>query len=227
MEIRKRPPAQDIGRILGGEMSPEDFIKLMNATELNFETLEKIDPSLLADAILSKNTDGTYHAISLLAQNHHQRIGFIGDIHFSPSYLERYRGYKRALLDLELPLEKELQITEIEESQGALYTRLKLVKHMPDAWFCVNSGLAFMLTSYLQANGYTIPQDISIICYDDTEFTRMAQPAITNVSTNLRYMGELAIETLEGRMQGDKHPFVHKQIVPDLTLRESVKLIGK
>ena len=42
LEKRKRPPAQDIGRILGGGMSPEDFIKLMNATELNCETFEKV-----------------------------------------------------------------------------------------------------------------------------------------------------------------------------------------
>lgn len=42
MTIRRRPPAQDIGRILGGKMAPEDFIKMMNATELNCDTLEKI-----------------------------------------------------------------------------------------------------------------------------------------------------------------------------------------
>lgn len=42
MTIRRRPPAQDLGRILGGKMAPEDFIKMMNATELNCDTLEKI-----------------------------------------------------------------------------------------------------------------------------------------------------------------------------------------
>ena len=51
METRKRPPAQDIGRILGGGMSPEDFIKLMNATELNCESLDKVLPQDAEDFV--------------------------------------------------------------------------------------------------------------------------------------------------------------------------------
>lgn len=43
MEKRRRPPAQDVGRILAGKMCPEDFIKLMNATELNCENFEKVN----------------------------------------------------------------------------------------------------------------------------------------------------------------------------------------
>ena len=43
MEIRKRPPAQNMGRILAGGMAAEDFIVLMNRTELNCETVEKVN----------------------------------------------------------------------------------------------------------------------------------------------------------------------------------------
>lgn len=203
--------------------SDNAYIKKLLDLDMPTVLVDHHDPSLLVDTILSKNTDGTYLAISLLNQNNHKRIGFIGDIHFSPSYLERYRGYQRALTDLGLPTEDDIEITAIEESQGALFERLKQVKEMPDAWFCVNSGLAFMLNTYLQANGFIIPDDCSIICFDDTEFTRMAQPAITNVATDLNYMGELAMETLTERMTGQPHPFVHKQIVPSLNIYDSVK----
>ncbi|MHC5227051.1 LacI family DNA-binding transcriptional regulator [Enterococcus sp. LJL99] len=206
-------------------LSHSDNAYIKKLLDLNLPTVlvDHHDPSLLVDTILSKNTDGTYLAISLLNQNNHKRIGFIGDIHFSPSYLERYRGYQRALTDLGLPTEDDIEITAIEESQGALFERLKQVKEMPDAWFCVNSGLAFMLNTYLQSNGYIIPDDCSIICFDDTEFTRMAQPAITNVATDLNYMGELAMETLVERIADQLHPFVHKQIVPSLNIYDSVK----
>lgn len=183
------------------------------------------DPSLHADAILSKNTDGTYHAISLLFQNNNKRIGFIGDTAFSPSYLERYQGYKQALADMDLVEDKSIEITSIEESQGALYTKLKEIETMPDAWFCANSGLAFMLNSYLQSIGYMIPDDINIICYDDTEFTRMASPPITNVSTNLFYMGEVTVRTLIKRIKTNDDPLIHKQILPTLNIRESVRII--
>lgn len=51
MEIRKRPPAQDIGRILGGGMSPEDFLKMMAETEMNLETFQQVAPEDARDFV--------------------------------------------------------------------------------------------------------------------------------------------------------------------------------
>ncbi|MCI1136088.1 substrate-binding domain-containing protein [Enterococcus gallinarum] len=146
---------------------------------------------------MTKNTDGTFQAISLLIENGMKRIGFIGDTAFSPSYLERYRGYQRALREHNLTHDPTIEITEIEESQGALFNSLKNIKQMPDAWFCVNSGLAFMLNSYLQSSGYTIPKDISVICFDETEFTRMAIPQLTNIATDLQFMSTVGDSNID------------------------------
>lgn len=204
--------------------SDNNYIKEVIATQLPIVLVDHHDPSLLADAILSKNTDGTFQAVSLLLENDLKRIGFIGDIEFSPSYLERYRGYHRALSEYGLAYDKKIEVTQIEETQGALFNKLKNIEKMPDAWFCVNSGLAFMLNSYLQSAGYTIPDDISIICYDDTEFTRMAVPPITNIATDLHFMGQLAVQALMQRIENPATPFVHQQIIPSLNIRSSVKL---
>lgn len=206
--------------------SDNTYIQKVIAQRVPVVLVDHHDPSLLADAVLSKNTDGTFQAVDLLIKNGCKKIGFIGDIDFSPSYLERFRGYHRALNEAKVPYDKAIEITQIQETQGALFTKLKEVKQMPDAWFCVNSGLAFMLNSYLQTAGYTIPDDISIICFDDTEFTRMANPQITNVATNLQYMGQLSVKMLQERLAHPNVPFTHAQIVPQLTLRESVKLKG-
>lgn len=207
--------------------SRNDYIKKVIATGLPIVLVDHHEPNLYADAILSKNTDGAFHAISLLAQNNIKRIGFIGDISFSPSYLERYRGYHRALREYDLSIDTAIEITTIEESQGALFSSLKKIKEMPEAWFCVNSGLAFMLNNYLQSSGYTIPDDVSIICFDETEFTKMSVPQITNVSTDLVCMGQMAVRSLIYRMENRDLPFIHQQIVPQLNIRESVKLIDK
>ncbi|MBL1229497.1 LacI family DNA-binding transcriptional regulator [Enterococcus sp. BWB1-3] len=207
--------------------SDNSYIGEIISTKIPIILVDHHDPSLLADAILSKNTDGTFQAISLLIENNLQRIGFIGDINFSPSYLERYRGYHRTLAEYGIPYDDSIEITQIEETQGTLFNKLKNIEEMPDAWFCVNSGLAFMLNSYLQSAGYTIPDDISIICFDDTEFTRMAIPPITNVATDLHYMGQLAVRSLINRITHVDEPFVHQQIVPQLNIRESVRFTEK
>lgn len=204
--------------------SKNALIKRMIQTGIPVVLVDHHHPDLMADAILSKNTDGTFQAISLLIQNGLTRIGFIGDIDFSPSYLERYRGYHRALCENEISLDSTIEITQIEESQGALFERLKKIEQMPEAWFCVNSGLAFMLNSYLQSAGFIIPDDISILCFDETEFTRMAVPQITNIATNLDYMGKLAVKTLLNRINAPEEPLTHYQIVPQLNIHDSVKL---
>ncbi|MGX7196445.1 LacI family DNA-binding transcriptional regulator [Enterococcus olivae] len=204
--------------------SSNSYIKKIIDSHLPVILVDHHDPSLLADAILSKNTDGAFQAVSLLADHGHKRIGFIGDIDFSPSYLERYRGYQRAFKEFNFTHEEDIELIQIEETQGALFTKLKKIQHMPDAWFCVNSGLAFMLNNYLQTAGYTIPDDIGIICFDDTEFTRMAVPQITNVATNLQYMGQLVIKVLLERIADPTAPFTHHQIVPQLNVRESIKI---
>lgn len=204
--------------------SNNDYINKILNLKLPTILVDHHDPSLLVDTVLSKNTDGAYKATTLLIENQHKKIGFIGDVHFSPSYLERYRGYKRALDDAQLTREKNVEIISIEESQGALFKRLNDIQEMPDAWFCVNSGLAFMLNYYLQSSGYIIPNDISVICFDDTEFTRTANPTITNIATDLKYMGKLAVQILMKRIDGDTSPFVHTQIVPSLNIRESVRI---
>lgn len=202
--------------------SDNSWIQHVIGTAIPTVIIDHHDPRLFADAILTKNTDGAFLAVSELANKGYQTIGFIGDTEFSPSYLERYRGFKRAIEFYELEMTDMTTITQIEENQGALFTKLNQIVHMPDAWFCVNSGLAFMLNSYLQSKGLNIPEDIGIICFDDTEFTRMSQPQLTNVATDLNYMGELSVETLVQRIDQPNAPYVHQQILPTLNLYASI-----
>ena len=205
--------------------SEDRYLEKLINTDIPIILVDHHGPTLITDAILTNNTDGAYDAVSLLLENQHNYIGFIGDIRFSPSYYERYIGYQRALLDNQKPLNPLIEITEIEESQGALFNILKQIPLMPDAWFCANSGLAFMVNSFLQAAGYTIPEDISILCFDDTEFTRSAVPQITNISTDLNYMGKLTVKTLIKRIEENSTPFIQQKISPQLTIRGSVRRI--
>lgn len=207
--------------------STHDFIKGIIDTGIPVIMVDHHELDLYTDAIITKNTDGVFIAIQHLLKNNYTKIGFIGDIHFSPSYLERYRGFKRSLEYFKLPFNEKQSIIQIKEEQGALFEKLDEIQDMPEAWFCVNSGLAFMLNSYLQAKGYTIPQDIAIICFDDTEFTRTAIPRITNISTDLQYMGALTVETLQKRIQQPGLPFVHQQILPTMNIYESVQMLEK
>lgn len=201
----------------------DDYISKVIASEVPCVIIDHHSTKFISDCILTKNTDGAYHAIEFLVKHQCKRIGFIGDINFSPSYLERFRGYKRALVDYNIALDNHILITEIHENQAELFPKLKEISKMPDAWFCVNSGLAYLLNIFLQSEGYNIPEDVSIISFDNTNFTQMSIPKLTNISTNFEYMGKLAVITLLSRLKNPDKPFIHQQILPELTILGSVR----
>ncbi|AIS62114.1 substrate-binding domain-containing protein [Listeria ivanovii] len=185
------------------------------------------DPHLKADAVISQNKDGAFTAVEFLIQNNHQKIGFLGDITFSPSYEERLEGYKKALNYYQIPFNEKHAITQIKEEQTSLYKTLDALDELPTAWFCVNSGLGFILNTYLQSKGYTIPNDISIICFDNTEFTVLSKPPLTTMCTNLSFMGEKAVELMYNRIRKPDDGFVHLALATNLIVRDSVNAIKK
>ncbi len=178
-------------------------------------------PSFAADAVLSQNIDGSFVAVEYLIKLGCKSVGFVGDINFSPSYDERLYGFKKAMNTYQIPIHEEQIISNIKEDQTLLFDRLNQISQMPDAWFCVNSGLAFILNSFLRSNGFSIPQDIALLCFDDTEFTRMAQPQISCIATDLEYMEVCARNLMEQRLLAIDAPFVQMNIVPKLILRAS------
>ncbi|WP_099221949.1 LacI family DNA-binding transcriptional regulator [Listeria costaricensis] len=194
--------------------------------DLGFPTIliDHHEPHLKADAILTQNKDGAFSAVEYLINQNHRKIGFLGDILFSPSYQERYEGYKQALSFYHIPIDETFAITRIKEEQTALYQALDKMSEFPSAWFCVNSGLGFILNTYLQSKGYTIPQDFSILCFDNTEFTMLSNPPLSTMCTDLHSMSQKAIELMNWRLQNPDSELIHISLAPHLIERESVQI---
>lgn len=93
MEKRRRPPAQDIGRILGGGMSPEDFIKLMNATELNCDTFDKVDFEEAADFVATCEKLGDEALAYAKGQETKGHLVTASEYYFNASALYRLGDY--------------------------------------------------------------------------------------------------------------------------------------
>ncbi|EDP7783639.1 LacI family DNA-binding transcriptional regulator [Listeria monocytogenes] len=199
-----------------------DYSKKVIDLGMPIVLIDHHDPHLKADAVISQNKDGAFMAVEFLIQNKHQKIGFLGDVTFSPSYEERLEGYKKALQYYHIPFNEKYAITRIKEEQTTLYRTLDELDELPTAWFCVNSGLGFILNTYLQSKGYNIPKDLSIICFDNTEFTVLSNPQLTTMCTILSFMGEKAVELMYNRIRKPDEGFVHLALATNLIARDSV-----
>lgn len=204
-----------------------DFIENILNLSIPSILIDHHSPKLKADAVVTQNEFGTYDLVEHLVKNDIKEIGFIGNVNLSPSYKERYIGYCQALEDNGIKYNSSIVISDMQEEQKALFERISNLEKMPESWFCVNSGLAFILNTYLHSKGYSVPEDVSIVCFDDTEFSRQSSPPITCVGTNLKLVSKLSYNSLQYRLTSPNESYTEVRVIPEFFDRSSVKRCSK
>jgi LacI family transcriptional regulator len=204
----------------------DDYINKLLSYKIPTIIVDYHSPNVNCDCVVAKNKDGGYSAVNYLIQHNHKNIGFIGDIDFSPSYEERFEGYLRALRKNNIKFDNNFTITKIVEDKDKVFGKLKSLKKHPTAWFCANSGLGFLLSLYYNSIGFKIPEDISIICFDNTDFTKLATPPLTSVYTDFSIFGNAAIELLNYRITHPEEPYIDISLPVNILERNSVSNIN-
>ena len=200
----------------------DDYIKKILSYKIPTVIIDYHSPVIPADCVIAKNKEGAYKAVQYLIDNNHTKIGFIGDIGFSPSYEERWDGYLSALRKNNIKANKEFTITKVIEEKEDVFKKLSKLKEHPTSWFCVNSGLGFLLSLYYNSIGMRVPRDVSIICFDNTDFTRLAMPPLTSVYTDLSFFADKSLELLNHRIYHPDEPFLNIALPTEIIERNSV-----
>jgi LacI family transcriptional regulator len=150
------------------------------------------------NCILTDNISGGYKATEYLIKSGHTKIGFFGDIEASSSFFDRYQGYLKALKAYEIPIIadysfiKNLDNLKIDIAMQELKAKIML----PEAFFCCNDSEAIIINKTLSSIGVNVPNDISIIGFDDIEFSQSMTPELTTMRVEKELMGAKAVEML-------------------------------
>ena len=171
---------------------------------------------------------GAYLATSHLASLGHRRIAFISGPITWTTFLERFKGYQRALRAAGLPFDWSL----VKESSGtdpagdfqAIKELLALPKP-PTAVFTANDHRALYLLDYCRLNGIRVPEELSIVGFDNLPETAVAQPALTTVDTRLEEVGHRGMEILRRLVDGNAPKLDDRAVIvqPQLVVRESTR----
>ncbi|XID96264.1 LacI family DNA-binding transcriptional regulator [Paenibacillaceae bacterium WGS1546] len=180
-------------------------------------------PQIHADAILTNNRLGGYEAIRYLIGLGHRKIGYWGNIAFSPSYYERLEGYLWAMDEAGLAVQSGWIVKDAVEETNDIVARLSGMDSQPTAWFCSNDGLGFLVTSSLQQMGYKVPDDISVCSFDNSQLSSISTPTITTMAIDLAKFGQKAFQQLLWRMENPSEPFVEILLPTALIERESTR----
>ncbi|HHW15118.1 MAG TPA: LacI family transcriptional regulator [Firmicutes bacterium] len=178
-------------------------------------------------AVEVDNVDGAVQATRYLAQLGHQRIAFING---NPTYLTslaRLEGYRRGLESVGLPFDSAL-VVEGDFTQAGGYAagrRLLRAAQRPTAIFCASDLAAIGAMKAIREAGLEVPDDVSVVGFDDIAAAALAEPPLTTVRQPVQQVGATAAEMLIRLIQG--HRLARNQVVlpVELVVRSSCKAL--
>ena len=180
---------------------------------------------LNADKILENSELGGYLAVKALIEHNHRDIAIITGNFQKPIALNRLQGYKKALAEANIPLREEWIITAQFDFEGGIAGMEKILQleNRPTAVFACSGTIALGAYQTAWRHGLRIPQDISIIGYDDITLAQYLSPPLSTVHQPKTELGRLAVETLLARIKNPAKSYRTFTLEPRLVWRESVK----
>jgi DNA-binding LacI/PurR family transcriptional regulator len=179
-------------------------------------------PSEFVHSVMIANTEASLEAIRYLVKLGHRRIAYLGDRYGGQSDSERFAGYRQGLDEADIPFHPELMVHGDGKSEGAIEAMAELLTlpQRPSAVFCYNDMSALGALRKIRASGLRVPQDISLIGFDDLFIAQYTEPPLTTIRQPMREMGRRAMELLVQLLEGSET--THRIQVPgELIVRES------
>ncbi len=183
-------------------------------------------PEQELDSVVTDNLNGAYNAVSYLIRQGHTEIGLIGSMPDAyPSIRERRKGYMRALQHYGI---QHSYIENSELTRRAAYAATRqLLTRAPQvtAIFACNDDVAIGVLNAADALGLRVPDDLSIVGFDDIDLAQEVKPALTTVQIDKELMGTLAVRCLNERAEGKRQTPVTLMLGTRLIERDSVRAL--
>ena len=175
---------------------------------------------------------GGYLAAAHLIENGHRRIGFVGAPLDRRSRIDMLQGYKDCLAQAGIPIvdeyislentESELgEIFEFKNGRHAVQKFLQLAKR-PTGYVTLNDMTAMGVIREFAKNGYSVPEDISVVGFDNIPFCEVISPELTTVDQCAYDMGNMATKTLIDEIEHKSRVNISIILEPTLVRRKTV-----
>lgn len=207
------------GIIMLGQMA-SNYLEIIAKTDVPCVFLDFYDRHMNVDSVLNDNVFGAYVVTDYLIGMNHKKIGYVGNIFSTSSILDRYLGYYKALLTNNIELNPGWVIKDRDDT-GELID-LELPEILPSAFVCNSDEIAFSLIKQLNKLGYKVPQDVSVVGFDNSIHATLATPAITTYEVDVEAMAETAVEGIIRKIDSVNYSHGRKVISGRIVIRDSV-----
>lgn len=212
------------GLLLVAPLVPATYLEALREQNFPYVLIDQADVSENSNVVEATNWQGAYEATRYLNQLGHTRIAFITGSLAVRSAVDRLRGYKAALADCNIPVTEALIIEgDYQQQTGYEVTKslLQNVDPPPTAIFASNDLSAFGAMDAAREHGYRIPDDISIIGFDDVPQASFVYPKLTTVRQPLEQMGHVAVKMLLEHIEDQSNTPQRVALATQLVIRDS------
>lgn len=213
--------------LLATEMEQEDIQQFLTIDK-PLVVLDCYFEGTLLDCVVINNSLGAYLATKHLIEFGHTDLGYIhSNVHIN-NFVERYDGFTKAIADSAIANRCSVTHIHVGSTQDSAYNDmiryLRSADRVPSALFADNDIIAISCMRALKEHGYRIPEDVSIVGFDDMPMSYVTSPKLTTIHVPKELLGGSAVSLLLKQIESsDSQPApVCMRIGTTLVLRDTV-----
>lgn len=208
------------GLIIIGEIDKRYVRMLRMELEMPVIFLDFYDKEIAKDAVIADNFYGMYQMTEMLFERGIHEIGFIGSIYATSSIMDRYCGFMKSMMEHKKTVPAEWVI---EDRDAVGQVGFDLPNCLPKAFVCNCDLVAGMTVAKLNERGLRVPEDVSVIGYDNYLYPGFADMKITTYEVNMRAMTKVAVDKMLKQLRNPKKQGTLEIVSGHIVWKNSVK----
>jgi LacI family transcriptional regulator len=201
------------GILLVPACSNPQSVKFLHRNEIPVVLIDRSIPETQIDLVRCDSDEGAYRLIKHLIELGHRRIATITGPREVSTAQDRASGYRRAMLEAKLESHIQIHYGPFTQNSGYDFARQVLsLDPRPTAIFGANNFISIGVLKALREAGLRVPEDISVVAFDDLPDSMIVDPILTVASQPAYEMGSQATQLLLKRI-ADNVPFDSQEII--------------
>lgn len=195
------------GLVVIGDMTKAYMEHLEAEAGIPVVCMDFYNDTIDLDTVISNSYYGTYALTNYLFRMGHEKIAYIGTIGMTNSITDRYLGYTKSLLEHHMPIREDYVIDDRDTQTGRmdLDKFFQLPKDMPTAFVCNCDLAASYLVKKLRANGYRVPEDISVVGFDNYLYPGLCDIGITTYEVDVSEMAHRVVHKIVRKIANESY----------------------
>jgi DNA-binding LacI/PurR family transcriptional regulator len=222
--LRQLPETQSRGAVIVAlhNAAFNEAVYHLKSQDYPFVLVDQRLQDIEVPSVRSDNYNGGYQAGEALTKLGHREVAFIGDMD-ATTVRARLEGFRDAIADAGIPFKRSLQVdlniaeqdrlAEWSDRVDSAVQDLVNRSDPPTAIFCSCDAVARAAYRTMQRSGLRVPEDISIIGFDDDPIAEWLSPGLTTIRQSFSDLGRVAMEMLWKRME-NPHAVIEHQVLP-------------